>query len=125
MISKLLKKINVKRLILIACGFYIVRGFVFHISSMNAMYVAQVLQMFTFAILVPSAVYLADEMMQEEDKNKGQTFVGMAATTGLILGTFVGGQLLSIGGTDLLEIGCIIIAIISFVFALLGNVVKK
>lgn len=125
LISKLLKKINVKKMILIACGFYIIRAFVFHINSMTAIYVAQVLQMLTFAILIPSAVYLSDDMMQEEDKNKGQTFIGMAATTGLILGTFVGGQLLSIGGTDLLEIGCIVITIISFIFALLGNIVKN
>ena len=125
LISKMLKKIHVKKLILIACAFYIVRAFVFHIESMTAIYVAQVLQMFTFAIIVPSAVYLSDDMMQEEDKNKGQTFVGMAATTGLILGTFVGGQLISIGGTDLLEIGCIVIAGISFIFALLGNIVKN
>lgn len=125
LISKMLKKIHVKKMILIACAFYIVRAFVFHIESMTAIYVAQVLQMFTFAILVPSAVYLSDDMMQDEDKNKGQTFVGMAATTGLILGTFVGGQLISIGGTDLLEIGCIVIAGISFIFALLGNIVKN
>ncbi|MBR0039378.1 MAG: MFS transporter [Lachnospiraceae bacterium] len=125
LISKMLKKIHVKKMILIACVFYIVRAFVFHIESMTAIYVAQVLQMFTFAILVPSAVYLSDDMMQEEDKNKGQTFIGMAVTTGLILGTFVGGQLISIGGTDLLEIGCIVIAGISFIFALLGNIVKN
>ena len=49
----------------------------------------------------------------------------MAVTTGLILGTFVGGQLISIGGTDLLEIGCIVIASISCIFAILGNIVKK
>ena len=92
---------------------------------MNAIYAAQVLQMFTFAILVPAAVYLADDMMQEEDKNKGQTFIGMAATMGLILGTFVGGQLVSIGGTNLLETGSIVIAFLSFAFAFLGNGVKN
>ena len=125
LISKMLKKIHVKKMILIACAFYILRAFVFHIESMTAIYAAQVLQMFTFAIIVPSAVYLSDDMMQEEDKNKGQTFIGMAITTGLILGTFAGGQLISIGGTDLLEIGCIVIASISCIFAILGNIVKN
>ncbi len=123
-ITKIMKKIKVKQLIAIACLLYVVRGAVFHIPSLEAIYFAQVLQMFSYAILIPSTVYLSDEVMHEEDKNKGQTFIGMAITIGLILGSFVGGQLVSMGGTNLLEIGCIIIASISFLFALLGNIVK-
>ena len=125
LIAKIVKKIKAKKLIVIACAFYILRGFVFYIQSMEAVYVAQVLQMFSFAVLIPSTVYLADEMMLAEDKIKGQMFIGMAITIGLIFGSFLGGQLISIGGTKLLEIGCIIIAIISFIFALIGNVVKS
>ena len=123
-ITKIMKKIKVKQLIAIACLLYVVRGIVFHIPSMKVIYLAQVLQMFSYAILIPSTVYLSDELMHEEDKNKGQTFIGMAITIGLILGSFVGGKLVSIGGTNLLEIGGIIIASISFLFALLGNIVK-
>ena len=123
MITRIMKKISVKKLIAIACAFYIIRGLVFCIPNMAAIYVAQVLQMFSFAILIPSTVYLSDEMMQAEDKNKGQTFVGMATTIGLILGSFVGGELITMGGTTLLEIGCVVIAVLSFIFALLGNVV--
>ena len=123
-ITKIMKKIKVKQLIAIACLLYVVRGIVFHIESMKAIYLAQVLQMFSYAILIPSTVYLSDELMHEEDKNKGQTFIGMAITIGLICGSFVGGELVSIGGTNLLEIGGIIIASISFLFALLGNIVK-
>ena len=123
-ITKIMKKIKVKQLIAIACLLYVVRGIVFHIPSMKVIYLAQVLQMFSYAILIPSTVYLSDELMHEEDKNKGQTFIGMAITIGLILGSFVGGILVSIGGTNLLEIGGIIIASISFLFALLGNIVK-
>lgn len=124
LITKIMKKIKVKQLIAIACLLYMVRGIVFHIPSLKAIYFAQVLQMFSYAILIPSTVYLSDEVMHEEDKNKGQTFIGMAITIGLILGSFVGGELVSMGGTDLLEIGCIIIASISFLFALFGNIVK-
>jgi PPP family 3-phenylpropionic acid transporter len=119
-----MNKIKVKKLIAIACAFYVLRGFVFHISSMKAIYIAQLMQMLSYAILIPSTVYLSDEMMQDEDKNKGQTFIGMAITIGLILGSFIGGQLVSAGGTDLLEIGCIVIAILSFAFAMLGILVK-
>lgn len=124
MFTRVMKKVHIKKLIAIACAFYILRGFIFCIPSIAAVYFAQVLQMFTFAILIPSTVYLADEMMHEEDKNKGHTFIGMAVTSGLILGNFVGGQLISCGGVRLLEFGCVIIAVISFIFALIGNVIS-
>ena len=124
MITKIMKKIKVKKLIVVACAFYIIRGLVFCIPSMTAIYAAQVLQMFSYAILTPAIVYLADEMMYDEDKNKGQTFIGMAVTSGLILGSYVGGQLITSGGIRLLENGCVVIAVISFIFAVLGNIVK-
>ena len=124
-ITKIMKRISAKKLIAVACAFYIVRGFAFRIPNLTAIYVAQALQMFTFAILTPVTVYLADEMMQEEDKNIGQTFIGMAVTIGLISGSFVGGELISIGGVNLLETGCIVIAIFSLIFALLGNMIKN
>ena len=123
-ISRIIKKIKVKKLIAIACFMYVLRGFVFHIPTLKAIYFAQFLQMFSYAILIPVTVYLSNEEMQEEDKNRGQTFIGMAVTIGLILGSFVGGELISRGGTNLLETGCIVIALISFLFALLGNIVK-
>ena len=120
----LFHKIKVKKLIVVACAFYIIRGLVFCIPSMIAIYTAQVLQMFSYAILTPAIVYLADEIMYDEDKNKGQTFIGMAVTRGLILGSYVGGQLITSGGIKLLESGCVVIAGISFIFAMLGNIVK-
>ena len=125
LITRIIKKIRIKKLILIACAFYIVRGLIFCISNMAAVYIAQLLQMFTYAIIIPSTVYLSDEMMQNEDKNKGQAFIGMAVTIGLILGSLLGGQLVSIGGVNLLKKACIIIAVISFIFAMLGNAMKE
>ena len=83
-----------------------------------------IFEIFSYAILTPAIVYLADEMMYDEDKNKGQTFIGMAVTSGLILGSYVGGQLITSGGIRLLENGCVVIAVISFIFAVLGNIVK-
>ena len=125
MITRIMKRIKVKKLIVLACIFYIVRGLVFCIPSMIAIFIGQVLQMITFAVIVPAAVYLSDEMMHAEDKNAGQTFVGIAITIGTILGSYVGGELVSIGGIHLLEVGCIVIACISFTFAVLGNIVKE
>lgn len=122
-ITKLMKKINVKTLIVIACAFYILRGFLFRISSLGAIYVAQAMQMLTYAIIIPASVYLSDEVMEEKDKNKGQALIGVSITVGMILGNFVGGQLISIGGPETLEIGSIFIAIIGFIFALFGNII--
>ena len=122
-ISKLMKKISLSKLILIATFFYVLRGFVFTIPSMIALYMAQMMQMLTYAIIIPSTVYLSDEMMHEGDKNKGQTFVGLAVTMGFITGSFIGGQFIAIGGTSLLKVGCIVIAILSFIFAALGHIV--
>lgn len=124
-ITKLMKKINVKTLIVIACAFYILRGFLFRISSLGAIYVAQAMQMLTYAIIIPASVYLSDEVMEEKDKNKGQTLIGMSITVGMILGSFVGGQMISIGGPELLEISSIFIAFFGFAFAMLGNILKN
>lgn len=125
LMTKLMKRVKLTKLILLATFFYVIRGFIYTIPNMVAIYIAQVLQMFTYAIVIPATVYLSDEMMHAEDKNKGQVFVGLAVTMGFITGIFVGGQFIAIGGTTLLKIGCIVIAILSFIFALLGDVVNK
>ena len=124
LMTRIMKIINVKKLIAISCAVYIIRSFLFRIPNMTAIYISQLLQMFSFAIITPATVYLADEVMHEEDKNLGQTLIGMAVTIGLILGSYIGGQLISIGGINLLEICCIFIAIFSFIFAFIGNVIK-
>lgn len=124
LMTSIMKKIKVKTLITISCVAYIIRGFLFHIPNMHAIYLSELLQMFSFAIITPATVYLADKMMLEEDKNLGQTLIGMAVTIGLILGSFMGGHLISIGGTNLLKICGIFIAILSFIFAFIGNMIK-
>ena len=58
-----------------------------------------VLQMFAYAILCPGGVYLANEIVAPEDRNKGQAIIGITATAGNLLASFIGGQLFQITST--------------------------
>jgi len=47
-------------------------------------YVSQSMQMISYALFVPASVYYVNEMIGENNRNKGQTFLGMGTSVSSI-----------------------------------------
>ena len=110
--SVILKKVSVNKLMGFAGIMYAVKHIlIFLAPNTIVFYGACVLQMFSYAILVPAAVYYATENVGEEDRNKGQAIFGATATIGGLFASFCGGFLLKAAGVKTtLLIGAVITA---------------
>lgn len=110
--SKIHKRFSSQSLIVFAAICYIVRSVLFIVATNIALVIiAQVLQAFTYAIIIPSMVYLSDDTMDKSDKNKGQTIMGMTISIGTIIGFLLEGALVQMGTQFVMIIGLIITGI--------------
>jgi MFS transporter, PPP family, 3-phenylpropionic acid transporter len=93
----LLKKFRIDTLMIVAAISWAIKDILILIApNMTVYYFAMVLQMFSYAIAVPASVYFADQYIDSEDRNQGQTIMGAAGTIGGLLASFIGGILLSV-----------------------------
>lgn len=63
-------------------------------SSLPALYAAEALQAFSFALFVPASVRYVDEVIAKHNAVKGQAFVTSMMTLGSIFASYIGGLLL-------------------------------
>jgi PPP family 3-phenylpropionic acid transporter len=63
------------------------------IASVPMLYAAMVLQMFSYAAIIPATVYFSNEQVAEADRNKGQAVFAAASTAAMLLSSFIGGWL--------------------------------
>ena len=74
--------------------------------TMPQFYLAQILQMGSFALYIPASVYYVNETMEDADKFKGQAVMTATNTLGGVIGSLIGGILLDYAGvTPLLVTG--------------------
>lgn len=73
--------------------------------SISAVYLIQLMQTCTYALLCPAQVYYAGEKIHVSDMVKGQAFVTSVFSLGCSAGNFLGGQLLSISVDAMLLAG--------------------
>lgn len=93
----LLKKFRIDTLMIVAAISWAIKDILILIApNMTVYYFAMILQMFSYAIVVPASVYFADQYIDSEDRNQGQTIMGAAGTIGGLLASFIGGILLSV-----------------------------
>ena len=77
----------------------------------------QVCQLFGFATFVVATVYYANQAVEECDRVKGQAYMTMANTLGIVFASMLGGVLIDLCGTGgmmivgsvITIIGCIMI----------------
>lgn len=67
---------------------------IYFASSIPALYAAEVLQAFSFAIFVPASVRYVDEVIARRDAVRGQALVTAMITLGSIFASYFGGLLL-------------------------------
>ena len=88
---------------------------IFFARSITAVYLIQLMQTCTYALLCPAQVYYAGEKVHVTDMVKGQAFMTAVFSLGCSAGNFLGGQLLGISVSAMLLAG--------IVMALVGTVI--
>lgn len=82
-------------LLKVAGFFYVIRSLLFlTASSVLMINFAQLFQGLSFALYTPASIYYVNELMNDKDKVKGQTFIVGATTLGSVFGSMTGGWLL-------------------------------
>lgn len=97
--SLLIKKFKPSSLLLVCGVGYMIRCLLLlNASSVWMVYVAQLLQIVTFALYASASVYYTDSVMAEEDKVTGQALMSSVATVGSVIGNLVGGWAIELSG---------------------------
>lgn len=106
---------------------YAVRGVLYYFAgSVAAIYLLQILQPFTYAILVSVQVFFSDQCMEPEDLATGQAFMGTAQAVGATLGFFLGGVSIDRSGvSSMLLFATVLSAIGAFLAAVSAIVCSK
>ncbi len=109
----LAKKIPSYWLLVVAGAALVVRGFAYLAAgTVMEIYLIQLFQILTFALIASVGVYFTDETMDQEDLATGQSFMGMTIAAGNTIGYFVGGSLIDSHGVDaMLKTGTAISAV--------------
>lgn len=69
-------------------------------ASIPALYLVQLLQPMGWGLLTVSSVYYVNEIMQEQDRIKGQAYMTMSHTAATIFGSLIGGWLIDRTGVN-------------------------
>ena len=106
----ILKKFKIDHIMAVAAVFYSIKHIMILLAgSMAVYYTAMVLQMVSYALIIPATVYFADSHVAPEDRNQGQVLMGVTSTIGGLLSAFIGGFLIKLTGvhTTLLIATCV------------------
>jgi len=99
--ERLCKKFSTAKVMIFACLAFIVKYIVTLLARNMAMvFVAEILQMFSYALFTPSTVYIGRKSVDEADIVKGQTLVSMVQSFASIFASLVGGFALDLFGVN-------------------------
>ncbi len=109
----LVKKVRSYWLLVVAGAALVARGFAYLAAgTVIEIYLIQLFQILTFALIASIGVYFTDETVDEEDLATGQSFMGMTIAAGNTIGFFIGGSLIDSYGVDaMLKTGTAISAV--------------
>ena len=95
------------------------------VKSIPAFYAVQVIQPFGWGLLAVSSVYYINDLMNENDKIKGQGFFSMTFTIGSIISSVTGGYLIDKFSVDFMLIVAVAAGIIGSLILFFNKVKKK
>lgn len=113
----LIKKFKCHTLIKTASFFFLVKSFVIWMApNVFTVHLSQAFQMFAFALFTPASVYYVNSIISKEDRNKGQSMLGVA-TLGIsgTIAYITGGTLLDTKGVSHMLLIGFIISILGFI----------
>jgi len=92
--SKIIEKISIHKVMIFASIIWSVKHVLTWLCpNVIVLYMIMVLQMLSYAALVPALVYFANESVEAQDRNKSQAIFAATATVGTLLASLIGGQL--------------------------------
>lgn len=108
--SYIMKKVKIGNLMILAGIGYIVRGILYFISgSIMMIYIIQLSQIFSFAIVTAASVYFTGMVVDVEDQTTGLAFMSGMTAAGTVLGSLLGGEILdNIGMRSMLAVNILI-----------------
>ena len=110
----LVRKYHVRPLLILSGIAFSLKGVLYClIPTVVGIYAAQLLQPFSYAVFASVSIYYAQEVMSEENKLRGQTYVSSAITLGAVFGNLIGGAVLQAAGVR-------VMLFVALGFALLG-----
>ena len=93
--SRLTQRFKCSTLLRFAVIMFTVKELMIYLApSIPALYAAEALQAFSFALFVPASVRYVDEVIAKHNAVKGQAFVTAMITLGSIFASYIGGLLL-------------------------------
>ena len=95
------------------------------VPDIISLYVVQVCQLFGFATFVVATVYYANYAVKECDRVKGQAYMTMANTLGIVFASMLGGVLIDRYGTNGMMIVGSVITIIGCVMIFISTTKSK
>jgi len=117
----LIARFGTVKLFTFAMVFYVVRSVALALAgNLMAIYFAQVLQAFCFALYIPISVAYVNERMHGQDKVKGQTAIVSATTLGGVIGSVGGGFIIDTFGVTQMLYGAAGSALIGAILVILG-----
>lgn len=124
--NKMREKVNCATLIKISAVLFVVKhALTYFAKSITLIYVAQLLQIGAYAIMIPASVYYVNQMIAKSDAVKGQSMVTTAITASGIIANIAGGVLLdTLGVKTVLLIG-IIVSVLGAVIVVMSVENKK
>ncbi len=95
----LAKRFKARSIVLFASVCFVVRTVILcFANSMVWVYVSQSMQMVSYALFIPAAVYYVNHVVGERNRNKGQTFLNAGQSTSSICASLLGGWMLTRAG---------------------------
>ena len=99
LIDKIMKKISVKDLLLVSAAAFLIKTLLMLIApNMAVVYISQAMQMFAYAVFIPTGAYFVNQTMAKFDQVKGQAYINCSITLGGVFSSLICGRLLDIRG---------------------------
>ena len=118
--SKMSEKINCGTLIKFSIlMFFVKHALTYFATNMIMIYLAQVCQMFAYALFIPASVYYVNEKIALADRIKGQSLVTTSMTLSGVFANFAGGIMLDALGVGHVLLAGIILSIVGAVIVIL------
>lgn len=123
------KKVGCKAILMLSGIMFTVKTILMLVApNILVAYISQACQIFAYALFIPGGAYLAEKVMEQSDKTKGQAYVNCAITLGGVFSALICGKLLDdLGVKPMLAVSAVVGAVgtILVIIALRGIKLKK
>lgn len=111
--SKIRKRISIHKLLILSAVLFTLKSIASYLLfDINGLYLAQLIQIFTFGLILPSSIYYIDEYVLDNHKSSAQAFLSSTMALSSVVAWLIGGYLINTYGITLT---LLVAAIVSFI----------